>query len=162
MLQTVPPKVTFKRATYSDAPYIVALCKELHSLGSYRHIEFDYQYTLNFVRNACSSTDWYVMGAIDEGGTYVGFVAGMLCPMVFTTRRIGIEHAWYVREGTPGRGRTAKRLMQGFVDWCIMEKGAMHVQAGDVANINSVAVDGLYRLLKFKRAGTIYMYKETE
>jgi hypothetical protein len=54
------------------------------------------------------------------------------------------------------------RLMQGFVDWCIMDNGAMHVQAGDVANINSVAVDGLYRVMKFKRAGTIYVYKETE
>jgi hypothetical protein len=106
--------------------------------------------------------DWYTCLAKDEDGIYVGFVAGMLVPMVFTPRRIGIEHAWYVREGTPNRGKTAMRLMQGFVDWCIMDNGAMHVQAGDVANINSVAVDGLYRVMKFKRAGTIYMYKETE
>ena len=154
--------INLVRATILEAPNIVLLCKELHGLGSYRHIPFMQDYTLNFVRNACISPDWYVTGAVDERGTYVGFVAGMLCPMVFTDRRIGIEHAWYVREGTKNRGKVAKRLMQGLVDWCIMEHGAMHVQAGDVANINSIAVDALYRLMKFKRVGTIYMYKETE
>ncbi len=148
------------QATIPLAPYVVNLCRELHGLGSYRHIEFDEHYTLAFVRNAIISNDWYVCVAKDDAGYYCGFVAGMLVPMVFTPRRIGVENAWYVREGTESRGKTACRLMRGFVDWCVMENGAMHVQAGDVANINSVAVDGLYRMLKFKRVGTIYMYKE--
>lgn len=153
----------YERTTVQTVPYLVALCKELHALGSYRHIPVDEVYLYNFVMYAVQHpAEWYTCLAKDEDGIYVGFVAGMLAPMVFTPRRIGIEHAWYVREGTPGRGKTAMRLMQGFVDWCIMDNGAMHVQAGDVANINSVAVDGLYRVMKFKRAGTIYMYKETE
>lgn len=150
----------YEVATRHSIPYVVALCKELHALGSYRHIPVDDAYLLQFVTNAAISDDYFVCTAQDDNGVYVGFVAGMIVPMVFTPRRIGVEHAWYVREGTPSRGKTACYLMKQFVDWCVMDKGAIHVQAGDVANINSTAVDGLYRLLKFKRAGTIYMYKE--
>ena len=150
----------YEVATRQSIPYVVSLCKELHALGSYRHIPVDDEYLLHFVTNAAYNDDFFVCTAQDDDGVYVGFVAGMVVPMVFTPRKIGVEHAWYVREGTPRRGKTACALMRLFVDWCVMDKGAIHVQAGDVANINSVAVDGLYRLLKFKRAGTIYMYKE--
>lgn len=151
----------YEKVTPETVPYMAALCRELHSLGSYRDVPVDEVYLYNFIMNAaCDPENWFTMLAKDDDGYYVGMVAGMIVPMVFTPRRIGIEHAWYVREGTPNRGKVAKQLMQNFVDWAVMERDAMHVQAGDVANINSVAVDGLYRLLKFKRAGTIYMYKE--
>lgn len=150
----------YRIATSNEVAYVVGLCKELHALGSYRHIPVDDAYLYRFVLNAILHDDYYVQVAIDDDGIFVGFVAGMVVPMVFTPRRIGVEHAWYVREGTKNRGKTAARLMRNFVDWCVMEKSVIHVQAGDVANINSTAVDGLYRVLGFKRAGTIYMYKE--
>jgi ribosomal protein S18 acetylase RimI-like enzyme len=50
------------------------------------------------------------------------------------------------------------KLMRGFVDWCMNEKGALSVQGGDIANIQSVGVDALYRRMGFARLGVIYKY----
>lgn len=144
---------------FSNVPYAVELCRELHGLGSYRHIEFDRHFTQLTCVNAVLDRNWYCHLAQDDSGIFTGLVAGHVTPFVFSPRLLGVENAWYVREGSQERTKLAMRLMRGFVSWCFDDRNAVHVQSGDVANINSLAVDALYRHMGFKRVGTIYKYQ---
>jgi hypothetical protein len=71
---------------------------------------------------------------------------------------LGIEQAWYVREGTARRAAIGMQLMRGFIDWCMNEKQAVEVQSGDIAGIRTVGVDAIYRRLGFTRYGVIYKF----
>lgn len=143
--------------------YAVGLAKELHGLGKFGEIgpAFDWEHTRRGFAGIAASTSGYFRLAVAEDGTYVGAVCGRVYPFIFSPRLFGLEDAWYVREGTPKRAAIAMNLMHGFVDWCLDEKGAVLVQTGDVAAINSHAVDTLYRHMGFKRFGTIYLFQRT-
>ena len=93
-----------------------------------------------------------------EGSEFVGAVCGKVVTFYFSPQLMGVEDAWYVREGTPKRAAVGMALMRGFVSWCLDTKGAVIVQSGDVAGIRTVAVDALYRHMGFTRFGTIYKY----
>jgi hypothetical protein len=71
---------------------------------------------------------------------------------------MALEDAWYVREGTENRTKIAIVLMRGFVSWALDTMKAVLVQTGDIAAIDSLAVDNIYRHLGFKRFGTVYKY----
>jgi hypothetical protein len=71
---------------------------------------------------------------------------------------LGVEQAWYVREGTVRRAAIGMQLMRGFIDWCMNEKQAVEVQSGDIAGIRTVGVDAIYRRLGFTRYGVIYKF----
>jgi hypothetical protein len=103
--------------------------------------------------------DYYIRVGIDDGGEYCGFVGGHVTPFFFSPKLMGVEDGWYVRAGTPGRTKIAVRLMRGFVAWCLDERGALLVQTGDIAAINSLAVDAIYKHMGFTRFGTIYKYE---
>ena len=85
-------------------------------------------------------------------------MCGKVVTFYFSPQLMGVEDAWYVREGTPKRAAIGMALMRGFVSWCLDTKGAVLVQSGDVAGIRTVAVDALYRHMGFTRFGTIYKY----
>lgn len=143
-----------------NVPYAVGLCEELHGLGSYNHIAFDRAHNYGVCANAATSQDWFCRIAQDDEGIYTGFVAGYVSPFVFSPKLLAVESAWYVRKGSQMRTRVAVQLMRQFVDWAINDRKAVHVQTGDVAHIDSLAVDALYRHLGFQRAGTIYKYSK--
>jgi ribosomal protein S18 acetylase RimI-like enzyme len=104
--------------------------------------------------------NYYFRMARDDTG-YVGAVCGSVAPFFFSPSLMGVEDAWYVREGTPNRAAIAMRLMRGFVDWCLDDKGAVLVQTGDIASIDTLAVDTLYRRMGFTRFGTVYKFVRT-
>ena len=136
------------------------MAKELHALGTFGRNgpEFNWDYcTAQFI-DVCKSPDYYHRFAIDNEGIYVGGVIGHVTGFMFSPRLMALEDAWYVREGVEDRTKTAVVLMRGFVNWAMDEKKCVLVQTGDIAAIDSVAVDNLYRHLGFKRFGTIYKY----
>jgi hypothetical protein len=144
-----------------NVAHCVRLCQELHALGSFGQmgVEFVWDYTLWSLCNYMRDPKYYARCAVDDEGNYVGLVGGRLVTFHFSPKLMGIEDGWYVREGTPGRTKIAVRLMRGFVAWCLDEHGAILVQTGDIAAINSLAVDALYKHLGFTRFGTIYKYQ---
>jgi hypothetical protein len=146
-----------------NLPYGVAIARELHGLGTFgaNGPAFDWDFALRTFAGICNSPFGYMRMAVDDDGVYVGAICGRVYPFVFSPRLQGIEDGLYVREGTPKRASIAINLVRGFVDWCLDEKGALIVQTGDIASINSHAVDVLYRHIGFKRFGTIYVFQRT-
>ena len=140
-------------------PYAVGLAKELHAIGTFGRDgpSFDWQFCMGTMQAAMVDPNYYMRLALDDTG-YVGAVAGKVTPFYFNPAMLGIEDAWFVREGTASRAAVAVRLMRGFVNWCIDEKGALIVQSGDVAGTRTVGVDALYRRMGFTRFGTIFKY----
>jgi hypothetical protein len=143
----------------SNVGYAVGLGQELVSASVFGDTgpAFDWQHTLASTRHAASSPHYFIRLAQSDDGSYTGFVGGHLSPFFFSPRLMGIEDAWFVREGAPDRTKAAMMLMRAFVDWCI-DRDAVLVQSGDIANINSVATDTLYKRLGFRRFGTAYKY----
>jgi hypothetical protein len=148
----------------TNVGYTVQLGSELVSQSAIGHIgpPFDWEYTLASTKQVASRPDYYIRLAKTDAGEYAGFVAGHVASFFFSPALMCFEDAWYVREGTVGRTLAAVKLMRGLVKWAIEEKGAMLVQSGDVAGINSLAVDTLYKHLGFKRFGSIYKYSKED
>jgi hypothetical protein len=143
-----------------NVAYAVALCRELVSLGSFGDsIGFDWDHAMRSARNALRSGNYYLHIAKDDADSYCGIVAGHMDTFVFAPVLYAQEDCWYVREGTPFRAKVAMALMRGFVKWAMEDRGARLIQSGDVAAINTVAVDGLYKHIGFRRFGTIYKYE---
>lgn len=142
--------------------YAVGLARELHGLGCFGRDgpAFEWDWCKTTMQSTLRDPNYYFMLARDDSG-YVGAVCGKVVTFYFSPRVMGLEDAWYVREGTAKRAAIGMRLMRGFVDWCIDTKGAVIVQSGDVAGIRTVAVDALYRHMGFTRFGTIYKYVRT-
>lgn len=146
---------------HSNLAYAVGLAKELHALGCFGRDgpEFDWSYCRRTMVEAIRDPNYYFMLArVDD--QYVGAVCGKLVTFYFSPKLMGIEDAWYVREGTKNRAAIGMRLMRGFVNWCFSNNAEL-VQSGDVAGIRTVAVDALYRHMGFTRFGTIYKYART-
>jgi hypothetical protein len=138
----------------------VQIAKELHGLGTFGHTgpEFDWDYMMRSTIAAVKSADFYLRIAMADDGEYCGAVCGHVTPFFFSPKLMGMEDGWYVREGTVGRTKIAVTLMRGFVSWCLDARGALLVQTGDIAAIDSLAVDSVYRHMGFKRFGTVYKY----
>jgi hypothetical protein len=144
----------------TNVAYCVALCKELMELSSFKTMgyEFDWQFTMQAMQRFSVRHDCYLYMSQLDDGEYTGFVGGHVEPFFFSPRLFGLENAWYVRKLSQGRTIAAIRLMRGFMKWATEEHGVTLIQSGDVAAINSIAVDRLYRHLGFKRFGVIYSY----
>lgn len=138
--------------------YAIALAKELHQLGSFRDIPFDYEYIKQSTLHMIAAPTWFKYLAMDDSDIYCGVMIGQVDTFFFSPRLLANEYALYVREGTQGRARIASMLVRAFIKWAFDEHDATHVQTGDVASINSTAVDALYRRLGFERFGMIYKY----
>lgn len=135
---------------------VFKLIKELVSLGSFNDLPFDEKHTMKTIEHSLRTPGYFTLLSKDtEYNEYTGIVAGHLSQMLFAPITIAIEMCWYVREGAYQRTLTGKRLMQTFEKWAF-DNGAKIIQTGEVAGINSVAIDRMYRLLGFSRAGTIY------
>lgn len=145
--------------TLDNIPYAVGLARELHALGVFGHDgpEFNWDFCTGTMLMALKDPSYYFRLALVEGN-FVGAVCGKVVPFYFSPKLMGIEDAWYVREGTPKRASIGISLMRGFVSWCLDDRGAVLVQSGDVAGIRTVGVDALYRHMGFTRFGTIYKY----
>lgn len=152
----------FEHLNALNLAYAVGLAKELHGLGTFGRDgpEFDWSYCRRTMLGVMNDENCYFMLARVDG-LYVGAVCGKVVTFYFSPKLMGIEDAWYVREGTPKRAAIGIRLMRGFVAWCF-DRGAVIVQSGDVAGIRTVGVDALYRHMGFTRFGTIYKYARAE
>jgi hypothetical protein len=139
--------------------FAVNMASALHAISTFGDSgpAFDWEHCSNAMRRTIGAPDYYFMLARDETG-YVGAVCGRVIPFYFSPRMLGVEEAWYVREGTKYRASVAIHLMDGFVNWCLDTKQAVMVQSGDVAGVRSVGVDALYRHMGFTRYGAIYRY----
>lgn len=145
--------------TLENMSYAVGLARELHGLGTFGRDgpPFDWDFCAGTIRCAYERDDYYFrLAQVD--GEYVGAVCGKVEQFYFSPYLMGIEDAWYVREGTPKRASVGIALMRGFVAWCLDTKRAVLVQSGDIAGIRTVGVDAMYRHMGFTRYGTIYKY----
>jgi hypothetical protein len=151
--------IEIERLNTCNVAYAVGLAKELHALGTFGADgpEFDWDHCMRTMQHVMQSPTHYFRLARDDTG-YVGAVVGHVEAHFFSPQLMGIEEAWFVREDTVNRAAIGLRLMRGFVEWCIHEKGALSVQSGDIASIQSVGVDALYRRMGFARLGVIYKY----
>ena len=153
----------FEHLSALNLAYAVGLAKELHGLGTFGRDgpEFDWSYCRRTMLGVMNDENCYFMLARDESG-YVGAVCGKLVTFYFSPKLMGIEDAWYVREGTPRRAAIGVRLMRGFVAWCF-DRGAVIVQS--VVTLQAYAPlvwMPVYRHMGFTRFGTIYKYARAE
>jgi hypothetical protein len=151
--------VDYEHLSALNLAYAVGLAKELHALGTFGRDgpEFDWSYCRHTMLSVMNDPNCYFMLARGDTG-YVGAVCGKVVTFYFSPKLMGVEDAWYVREGTPKRASIGITLMRGFVAWCLDTKRAELVQSGDVAGIRTVGVDALYRHMGFTRFGNIYKY----
>jgi hypothetical protein len=143
-----------------NIPYCVAVAKELHGLGTFGRNgpEFDWDFcTAQFI-DVCRSDAYFHRFAVDDGGIFVGGLIGHVTPFMFSPRLMALEDAWYVRAGVENRTKAAIVMMRAFIHWAMDEMNCVLVQTGDIAAIDSVAVDNIYRHLGFKRFGTVFKY----
>ena len=138
--------------------YAIALGKELHGLGSFRDVPFDYEHIKQVTLRCMSDPSWFCRIAADDDGAWCGIMVGYVDSFLFSQQLLANECMLYVRDGTKSRAKIAMMLIRAFVAWALDERGATHVQTGDVASINSTAVDALYRHAGFERFGIIYKY----
>jgi hypothetical protein len=152
--------VQITRLGPDNLSYAVGLARELHHLGVFGQEgpEFDWDFCRGTMQAVMHDPNYYFAIA-HSNGNYVGAVCGKVVRFYFSPKVMGLEDAWYVREGTKKRAAVAMTLMQGFIGWCLDTKGALLVQSGDVAGINTLGVDALYRHMGFTRFGTIYRFK---
>ena len=144
---------------HSNIAHAVGLAEEMHKLSTFADSgpAFNWGHCKATMLYSMQHPDYYfVLARVD--GQYVGAVCGNVTPFYFSPEMLGVEQAWYVRDGTKYRASVGMRLMQGFVDWCLITKKAVMVQSGDVAGIRTVGVDALYRHMGFTRYGAVYRY----
>jgi hypothetical protein len=152
--------VQITRLGPDNLAYAVGLARELHSLGTFglEGPEFDWDFCKGTMQSVMHDPNYYFAIA-HSNSNYVGAVCGKVVTFYFSPKIMGIEDAWYVREGTPKRASIGMKLMRGFIDWCLDIKGAQLVQSGDIAGINTMGVYALYKHMGFTRYGTIYRFK---
>ena len=152
----------FERLGENNLAYAVGLARELHGLGYFGHNgpEFEWDFChATMLYNMTNKFYYFNLAKVDN--EYVGAVCGKVESFFFSPKFLGVEDAWYVREGTPKRASVGMKLMHGFMDWCFETHNAELIQTGDIAGIRSIAVDTLYRHMGFERFGTIYKYVRT-
>lgn len=142
-------------------PYAVQLAKELHGLGVFGRTgpDFDWDFTVGQFVKTLRSPYYYTRFAVDDDDVFVGGVVGHVDTFFFSPVLMALEDAWYVREGVENRTKIAVMLMRGFIGWALDEMKAVLVQTGDIAAIDSHAVDNIYRHLGFTRFGTVYKFQ---
>lgn len=146
--------------TEENVAHAVQLGRELVAAGTFGSDgpEFDWEYTLEATRFLMGLDRYYLRIAYDNADAPCGFVAGHVQPFYFSPKLGAFEDAWFVRPDTQGRTKIAVALMRGFVSWALDERGALLVQSGDIASIDTLSVDSLYKHMGFKRFGTVYKY----
>jgi hypothetical protein len=152
-----------ERLSPVNLAYAVGLAQELHGLGTFGRDgpEFDWDHCKATMQGFMYDINYYFALARDDTG-YVGAVCGRTLPFYFSPKLVGVEDAWYVRDGTEKRAAVGIALMKSFVNWCMDIKGAVLVQTGDIAGITTVGVDAIYRRLGFTRYGVLYKYERTD
>lgn len=147
--------------TVENAAYIVQLFKEMHTLSSFSHDgpPFDWDFTMRSTLSIVSNPNHYLRVARDDNDTCVGFVAGHMDIFFFAPVPFGIEDGWFVRPDTEDRTKIGVTLMRGFMSWVLDTKHGKFVQSGDIASIDPLAVDSIYKHLGFRRYGSIYKYE---
>jgi hypothetical protein len=151
--------IEYERLSEDNIAYAVGLAKELHGLGTFGQNgpEFDWDFCMSTMQyNMAHKFYYFMLAKLDN--EYVGAVCGKVESFFFCSKVMGVEDAWYVRDGTPKRAAIGMKLMHGFMDWCFDTHNAVLVQTGDIAGIRSLAVDTLYRHMGFERFGTVYKY----
>jgi hypothetical protein len=143
-----------------EVAYLVQLGKELVEAGSFGITgpDFDWDYTMKSTRDLLGRADYYIRMAYDDNDRPCGFVAGHVAQFYFSPKILAYEDAWFVREGTPSRAKIAIGLMRGLMHWALDAQGALLLQSGDIASINSTAVWELYKHMGFTHFGAIYKY----
>ena len=139
----------------NNVAYAVSLAEELHRLGSLRDIAFDRDHMMKNAITMIDNPGWHCCLAKDDSDYYCGIVTGYITPFLFSPKLMAVESCWYVKEKTSSRTKLAVQLMRGFVQWA-KDHNVVKIQTGDIAGINALAVDNLYRRIGFTRAGTIY------
>ena len=150
--------LSLERLSEENIAHACRLTKELVDLGAFKEeVPFVWDYYFGYLLSIIDDKDHYFMLA-NVDGVYIGGIYGFMQRFTFAPVRLGMEHGWYVREGTASRAKIAMMLMRGFVSWCY-DNGAIMVQSGDVAGSNTIGVYALYKRLGFERFGTIYRNK---
>lgn len=143
--------------TYETLAYGVGLVKELVDAGAFSAVPgFDWDYTLQMGQRLMDNAAYCLRIGFDDDDKPAGILVGHVIPFYFNPAVGAYEDLWFVREGTPGRTRLGIMLMRNFVHWAFYNKGAIMVQTGDIAAIEPLGVDALYRHMGFRRFGTIY------
>lgn len=143
-----------------NVAYAVQLGRELIEAGTFglNGPPFEWDYALACTRNLMRLDTYYLRLAYNDDGAPCGFVFGHVAPFYHSPKLCAYEDGWFVRPGTKGRTKIAFLLMRGFVSWALDERRALLVQSGDIASIDSWAVDAAYKKLGFKRFGSVYKY----
>jgi len=137
---------------------VVTLGAELHDLTPFAKTgpAYDAAFARRMVIGVMDHDAYYCRLAYDDTDCACGFLGGHVVPFYFSAALGAYVDLWFVRPGTVGRGRIAKSLMQGFIDWAFIVHGAVMIQGGDEVQIDRLAIDYMLRQFRFVPSGTLY------
>lgn len=139
-------------ATADDAPEIAALGRLLHDTSSYAAIPYNEAKVEALMRLLAGGTG--VVFVVRKDGRIVGGIAGAVTAHWFSDELLGFEYSFFI-EPDSRHGVTAVRLVNAFTGWCRL-RGAKQVRMGITTGINEQGTAGLYRLIGFKDAGSLF------
>ena len=139
-----------RKATLDDLPALIAMAGAM--LADSDYVPFDV---------SAERFEAFVMPLITHGfamvkesdGELVGAVLGDVITPWFSTKRMGIEYAVYIRPDKRN-GLTAARMIAQWVQWC-KGHGAIQCRAG--ISTGNMAIARLYERFGFRRSGTNFI-----
>lgn len=145
-------------ATITDLPALLALGRQMHSEGEFRHIALAEDKVRRTFERLMSEVRGDGFIAVNEGPDGIdGGIAGHLTPFWFSHELVATDLAFFVRQNRRG-SIAAVRLVQAFVAWG-KEKGASEVC---IAQSSGVRLEETQRLLTgmgFTYVGGVYKWR---
>ncbi len=139
-------------ATADDAAEIAALGRLLHETSSYSAIPYNEGKVADLMRSLANGDG--AVFIVRKDGAIVGGIAGSVTPHWFSDELLGFEYSFFIEPGSR-HGITASRLIAAFTGWCRL-RGAKQVRMGITTGINEQRTAGLYRMIGFQDAGSLF------
>lgn len=139
-------------ATLEDAPRLAEMGELLHDTSSYAAIPYNRAKVEDMMRSLIGGAG--AVFVIRKEGRIVGGLAGAVAPHWFSDELLGYEYSFFI-EPDSRHGITAVKLVTAFTTWCKL-RGAKQIRMGITTGINEQGTAGLYRMIGFKDAGSLF------
>lgn len=142
--------MTLRKATLDDMPGLVAMAADMLAEGDYAPFNVDSE---RFRKHAEPLITHGFAMVYEVDGALQGAVLGDVITPWFSSKRMGIEYAVYIRP-SHRNGLTAARMVNSWVRWC-KDHGAVQCRAG--ISTGNMAIARLYERFGFRSSGTAFI-----
>lgn len=139
-----------RQATLDDLPGLIVMAGDMLADSDYAPFDVSAE---RFERFATPLITHGFAMVKESGGELVGAVLGDVITPWYSTRRMGVEYAVYIRPDKRN-GLTAARMVSQWVKWC-KAHDAVQCRAG--ISTGNMAIARLYEAMGFRRSGTSFI-----